>query len=250
MISRLSLYDANGNKINMESIGLFGLKLHVPAPSYTVIKETLDNGRTIILDKQLNPRQLVAEFMTKANDYKDSLKLRDELFELLGHGSEMFVGEVDVPGKRWRVELEEWEPERINRRVSKVDIPLFCASGVSESVNLIKKKFTVPSFIFKNEGNRVIDPRKQSETEITFKGASSNLTITNLTTGDVWKYNGSTTTSEIIKLKGVQAIKNDSSIFGQTNKKLLTIAVGNNEFSISGATGSFELVIGTRFYFL
>lgn len=250
MISRLNLYDANGNKINVESIGLFGLKLHIPAPSYTIEKEVVDGGRTIIVDKQLNPRQLVAEFMTKANDYKDSLKLRDELFELLGHGSEMFVGEVDVPGKRWRVELEEWVPEQINRRVSKVEIPLFCASGLSESVNLIKKKYSSPSFIFKNEGNRLIDPRKQSETEILFKGASENLAITNLTTGDEWKYNGTTTPYEIIKLKGIQAFKNDSSIFGQTNKKLLTFAVGNNEFSISGATGSFELVISTRFYFL
>lgn len=74
MISRLNLYDAKCNKINMESIGLFGLKLRIPGPSYTLVKETLDNGRIIILDKQLNPRQLVAEFITKANDYKDSLK--------------------------------------------------------------------------------------------------------------------------------------------------------------------------------
>ena len=250
MISRLNLYDVNGNQINVESIGLFGLKLRVPAPSYTKVTETLDDGRIIILDKHLNPRSLVAEFMTKANNYKDSVRLRDDLYELLGQGSEIFIGEVDVPGKRWRVDLEDWEPERINRRVSKIDIPLFCASGVSESVNLIKKKYNSSAFLFKNEGNRLIDPRKQNETEITFKGASTNLTISNNTTGDVWRYNGSTTLSDIIKLKGVQAFKNDSSIFGQTNKKLLTIAVGNNDFTVSGASGDFELTISTRFYFL
>lgn len=250
MISRLNLYDANGNKINMESIGLFGLKLRIPGPSYTHIKETLDNGRIIVLDKQLNPRQLVAEFITRANDYKDSLKLRDELFELLGHGSEMYIDEVNVPGKWWRVELEDWDPERINRRVSKIELPLFCTSGLAESINLIKKKYSSTSLSFKNSGNQIIDMTKQSETEITFKGASTNLTITNKTTGDVWKYNGNTTDLEIIKLKGVQAFKGSSSIFGQTNKKLLSFAVGNNEFSVSGASGDFELTISTRFYFL
>ncbi|MEK5207478.1 phage tail domain-containing protein [Psychrobacillus sp. FSL H8-0510] len=250
MISRLNLYDAKCNKINMESIGLFGLKLRIPGPSYTLVKETLDNGRIIILDKQLNPRQLVAEFITKANDYKDSLKLRDELFGLLGHGSDLYIGEVNVPGKWWKVELEDWDPERINRRVTKIEIPLFCTSGLAESINLNKKKYSSTSFDYKNGGNHLIDMTKQVVTEITFKGASTNLTITNNTTSDVWKYNGFTTASDIIKLKGVQAFKNGSSIFGQTNKKLLSFAVGNNEFTVSGASGEFELTISTRFYFL
>jgi len=250
MISRLNLYDANGNKINMESIGLFGLKLNIPSPSYTTLTEKLDNGRTIVLDKQLNPRQLVAEFITKANDYKDSLKLRDELFELLGHGSEMYIGEVNVPGKWWRVELEDWDPERINRRVSKIELPLFCTSGLAESINLNKKKYSSTSFNFKNGGNQLIDMTKQAETEITFMGSSTDLTITNKTTGDVFKYNGNTTDLEIIKLKGVHAFKGSSSIFGQTNKRLLSFAVGNNEFTVSGASGEFELTISTRFYFL
>lgn len=250
MISRLNLYDTEGNKINVESIGLFGLKLRIPAPSYTVERDTIPGGQTIILDKQMNPRQLVAEFMTKAEDYRDSFRLRDNLYELLGHGNEIYIGEIHVPGKWWKVSLEDWEPERANRTVSRIDIPLFCASGVSESVNLIKKKFSSSTFTFKNEGNQVIDPRKQNETEITFKGASTNLMLMNNTTGDVWKYNGSTIPTDIISLKGVQAFKNGSSIFGQTNKKLLTIAIGNNEFTVSGASGDFELTISTRFYFL
>lgn len=250
MISRLNLYDVNGNKINMESLGLFGLKLQVPSPSYAVQKEIVDGGKIIIVDKQLNPRNLTAEFMTKANDFKDSFLLRDELFKLLGNGEEIYISEINVPGKRWRVSVEDWAPERVSRRVSKVDIPLTANDGVSESVHLFKKKYTSASFVYKNEGNRIIDPRKHLETEIIFKGPSTDLTITNKTTGEVWKYNGSTSSTDIIKLKGVQAFKNNSSTFGQTNKKLITLAVGNNEFTVSGATGSFELEISTRFYFL
>lgn len=250
MISRLNLYDSKGNKINMESIGLFGLKLNIPSPSYTNLTETLDNGRTIILDKQLNPRQLVAEFMTLSNDYRDSLRLRDELYELLGHGDEIFISDLNVPGKWWRVIVEEWTPEQASRRVLKVDLSLTCTSGLAESINLNKKKYSSTTFAYKNGGYQLIDMTKQNETEITFKGSSANLTITNKTTGDVWKYNGNTTDNEIIKLKGVQAFKGSSSIFGQTNKKLLSFAVGNNEFSVSGASGDFELTISTRFYFL
>lgn len=119
-----------------------------------------------------------------------------------------------------------------------------------ESINIIRRAYTKPSFTFKNEGNVSINMRKQSETVITFKGASNNLTIKNLTTGDTWRYNGSTTSSDEIKLIGVRSLKNGQSIFGQTNHKMIDFAVGNNKFEIIGTSGEFELNIATRFYFL
>ncbi|MER2170703.1 MAG: phage tail domain-containing protein [Psychrobacillus psychrodurans] len=271
MISRLNLYDANGDKINMESIGLFGLKLRIPAPSYTIVKETLDDGSTIILDKQLNPRQLVAEFMSKGIDYKDSLLLRDDLFRLLGNGEEMYVGESFLSGKRWKVHFEDWEPERVSRRVSKVDIPLFCASGLSESVGTSLDELTFeiekwqtgqgltveePTYVhqtnsFKifNVGDVPVDPRKR-DLKIIFKGASTNLKITNNTTGEVWQYTGSSTVNDTITLDGVRSFKNGASIFGQTNKKLISLLPGWNDFTITGASGSFLITFDFRFYYL
>jgi hypothetical protein len=250
MINRLNLYDLDGNKLDLYGIGLFGFKLQIPSPSYSIESEQVDGGGIVVLDKFLNSRNLTADFMTKATDYVDSLTQKTLLYELIGNGKEFYIEQTHRPNIVWKCHLDEWIPEHFGSRITTFSIPLICMSGQAESVNLIKKKFTSTSFIFKNEGNRIIDPRKQSETEIEFKGASYNLTITNNTTGDVWKYNGNTTNLEIIKLKGVQASKGTLSIFGQTNKKLLSFAVGNNDFSVSGASGEFELTISTRFYFL
>lgn len=249
-MNRLNLYDVEGNKLNLHTIGLFGIKLVVPSPSYTLINETLDNGGTIILDKYLNPRSLIVEFRTKATNYDETLKQKYELYSLIGNGKEFYIEQTNRPGIVWKCHVDGWTPEHIGARVTTFSVPWTCMSGLSESINLNKKKYSSTYFNFKNEGNQLIDMTKQNETEITFKGASTNLTITNETTGDVWQYNGSTTELEIIKLKGVQAFENGSSIFGQTNKKLLSFAVGNNEFSVSGASGDFELTISTRFYFL
>lgn len=250
MISRLNIYDVDGNQLNLYALGLFGLKLTVPSPSYTTVTETLDDGRTIIIDKYLNPRPLTAEFYTKATNYDETLNQKYELYSLIGNGKEFYIEQTNRPGAVWKCHIDGWTPEHIGTRVTTFSVPMICFLGVSESVSILPKKFTSSTFTFKNEGNQLIDPSKHSETEITFKGASTSLTITNNTTGDVWKYTGSTVASDIIKVKGVEAFKNVSSIFGQTNKKLLTIAVGNNDFTVSGATGSFELVISTRFYFL
>ena len=271
MISRLNLYDTNGNQINMESIGLFGLKLRVPAPSYTVIKETLDDGQIIILDKQLNPRNLTAEFMTKANDFRDSFLLRDEIFRWLGKGEEIYIGEANQIGKRWKVIVEEWQPERINRRVSKLEIPLLAVDGVCESINRSLKKLSFdvdnwqvgmglsaddptyvhqnPSFRILNAGDITVNPRKR-DLKIIFKGPSTNLKISNNTTGEVWQYHGSTNANDTILLDGVKSLKNDTSIFGQTNKKLISLLPRWNDFTVTGASSSFLITFDFRFYFL
>ena len=250
MISRLNLYDLDGNQINLQTIGLFGLKLTIPSPSYSMETIRLDGGNMITLEKQLNSRSLVAEFMTVAESYDDLLIQKSELYALIGNGKEFYIEQTHRQGIVWKCHLEGWTPELIGTRVTTFSIPMTCLSGVSETNNLIHKNFTTTNFIFKNQGHRAIDPRNQSETEITFKGASSNLKITNETTGEEWTYSGTTLDSDLIMLKGIQSIKNGGSILGATNKKLITLAVGNNELTVSGASGEFELTISTRFYFL
>lgn len=232
-------------------LDLYGLRLHIPSPSYDMPTVNAEGrGGVIVLEKTLQPRSITAEFFTKSNSYIDSLKLRDELYALLGNGNQIYIAESHNPIKRWKVHVEGWSPDRIARKVFKFEIPLLAEMGVAESINVIEKRFINTSFTFRNEGSIVIDPRQQRETEITFKGVSNGLTIHNLTTGDVWTYNGSTVAEDVITLKSVRSLKNDVSIFGQTNKRLLTFAPGNNEIKISGTSGDFELTIRTRFYFL
>jgi hypothetical protein len=247
----IDIYDLQDHKFDMVVLGLLGLRLQIPSPSYKSLSQEID-GRAgvMITDRILQPRNLTAGFMTMGDDYKDSLTIRDNLYKLLGNGGQFLIGESENPGKRWRVYLDEWTPERQSITAHTFDIPLVCESGTSESLNIIEKKYTTSTFMFNNEGDITIDPRVHAETQIEFSGASTNLIIKNKTTGDQWSWTGTTVVGNTILLKGIRSLKNGVSIFGQTNKKLLTMAPGWNSFELTGATGSFTLTIKTRFYFL
>lgn len=248
----IDIYDSEGNRIDMEGLGLLGLKLQIPSPSYNTITQEIDGrGGTTVMDRLLQPRKLSAEFITMADDYKGSLNLRDSLYKLLGNGKYFFVAESEIPSRRWKVYVDdEWSPERQTVKVHTFEISLLNENGFSESIDLTVKPYTMTSFGFNNEGDLTIDPRIHSETQIEFSGASTNLIIKNTTTGDLWSWTGTTIPGDTILLSGVKSLKNGVSIFSQTNKKLLTMPPGWNYFELIGATDPFTLTIKTRFYFL
>ncbi|WP_406682584.1 hypothetical protein [Shouchella clausii] len=51
-------------------------------------------------------------------------------------------------------------------------------------------------------------------------------------------------------LDGVFARKNGDTIFGQTNRKVMTLAVGENEFQLAGTSGKFKIQFDFRFLYL
>lgn len=246
----IEIYDKNERKMNLETLGLLGLKLSVPSPSYTVEKEAVEGmDGEIEVSRRLNPRTLTGHFWSKSSDYRDSLEKRNALYGLLGNGEQYFVEESNNPGKRWKVKIGDWDPNRVNSRIQEIEVPMTADAGVSESVNLHEKYFSDTLFQFHNEGSKEINMRKQAVTEIEFRGPSTGLQLTNKTTGEVWKYTGSTTSNDVILIKGVRSFKNNISIFGQTNRKMLSFAPGWNEIEVSGST-EFDLIIRTRFYYL
>lgn len=250
MKSRLNLYNKNGDQLNLAALGLFGNKLQIPSPSFNTQTTQIDNGLSIVIDKQLISRELSAQFVTFANSYQEQLKQRFDLFALIGNGEEFYIEQDLYPGILWKCHLGSWTPELIGTQTTTLDIPLTCMSGVSETINLTNSKFTTSLFTFVNEGNLLIDPRLHSETELTFKGESTNLSIANNSTGETWSYTGNTLVDDEVVLKGIRSLKNNVSIFKDTNKKIITFVPGKNEFQIDGVSGAFELTIRTRFYFL
>jgi len=250
MISQLNIYDENGIQLNLEVMGLAGLKLLIPSPSYSTITQQVEGKGTIVIDKQLNPRNLVADFITFADSYEDLLEQKTLLNSIIGNGREFYIEQVHRYGVLWKCHLDEWTPEIIGRANTVFSIDMTCMSGLSESILPTDATFTTSSFTYFNSGNQVVDPRKHDEMKIEFTGASDNLTITNETTGDVWSYTGSTLSSDTILLQGIRSFKNGSSIFGNTNRKIITLATEGNHFTVSGASGEFEISISTKFYFL
>lgn len=237
--------------IDMSREGIWVEDVKIPAvipEHYSETVEDLDGS--IFLSTYLKERPITAYLQFEILDGTTITTYSRHLSGLFNPKEQYYLVMDEDPSIRYSVRISNGhEIDELSCEDGKFEIEFIMFNPLRESINLVKKSFTISSFNFKNGGNQLIDMTKQNETEITFKGASTNLTITNKTTGDVWMYNDSTSASDVIKLKGIQAFKNNTSIFGQTNKKLLTLAVGNNEFEVTGST-DFELTISTRFYFL
>ena len=94
--------------------------------------------------------------------------------------------------------------------------------------------FASNNFTLKNFGNVKVDPR-ESELKITIKATTSSyLEIKNVTTGEIFRFNGTLSTSDTLVLNGIHTYKNGVNAILSTNKKLITLAPGNNVFTVSG----------------
>jgi type V secretory pathway adhesin AidA len=101
-------------------------------------------------------------------------------------------------------------------------------------------------FTIYNVGDTAINPRNM-ELVITFRGDSTDLSIENTTTDEKWEYTGTTVVSDVLQLDGVRATKNSLSIYRDTNRKIISLANGTNDFIITGTSGSFVLTFEFRF---
>lgn len=245
---------------------------HSPSPRHEL--ETIEGmDGAVDLGTTYGPRILSGSFMMKAKDNLDFPLLRNEIFKILDSREQFYLIDSREAGKRWRVKVSDsFSMEQIKRHGTfnfeffspfpyaesigtTLDPKTFDAElwqvGQGLMVDETKYTHTTKTFRVYNAGDVTINPRKHPLV-IEFKGSSLNLSIKNLTTGDEWKYTGSTAPLEVIKLDGVRSFKNDVSIFGDTNRKLITIQPGWNDFEITGPIGfdGFNISFSFRFLYI
>lgn len=239
----------DGTIIETEQYGIKLLNHSISSPSVRVVTEEID-GRDgyVEVDTTYDGRKIRASFFMRAVDRQDFPLLRNEVFRIFST-KELFYFHEPNQKRRWLVRSNGFEIEKYPPRIGTFEIEFSSPSPYAESVKSTSYTFTTTTFRVFNAGDIDIDPRVLPLT-ITFTGASTNLTITNATTGDMWRYTGTTQAGDTITLDGVRSLKNGASIFGQTNRKLITIAPGWNEFILEGTTGAFTISFDFRFYYL
>lgn len=220
------------------------------------------------------PRIINCSFYAKAVDLADYPLLRDEIFALFDSRQSFYISEGYNPGKRWLVKTSKEYSLDQNGVYGFFDIEFKSYYPFAESIGTtlnpfttdagvwqmgqglqteeLKYVFTTNKFSIYNAGNIEVDPRQLTNTplNITYKGTSKNLIIANETTGDTFKYYGNSSSSDSITLSGVQVKKNSTSIFGQTNRKLIRLSPGWNNFVLSGTGSGFKISFDFRFYYL
>jgi Phage tail protein len=263
----------DGSVYDMATLGLLVRRFTVHSPSPRHVTDIIE-GRDgqIDLGTTYAGRKISADISMFAADLTDFALLRNEVFRVFDSRNSFYVIADSEPGKRWLVKVDgDYAVDQIGS-YGTFSITFTSPLAYSESVGTTLDPFTFESEVWQTGGGLPLDETNYTHNTTTFSiynssddvtinprymplvieftGASTNLQISNTTTGDTWKYTGSTNATDIVRLDGVRSTKNGLSIFGNTNRKLITLAPGSNEFTITGVTGAFTISFDFRFYLL
>jgi phage-related protein len=252
-----------------KNIWVSSFRISSPSPEHMTDSIEGRNG-SIYFGTTIKERKITSSLMIEANNEQEFDLLRDEIFQLFNPLQKFYIIRDLQPGKRMEVSvLNEYNLNYLSLEDGEFDIEFIIHSAFVESVgstltavnidtlwqvsgmeakDLIYKQ-TSPTFKIYNDGNVLIDPRIVPLI-ITFKGASNNLSIKNITTGDEWTFSGTSNPDDSIILDGIRSTKNGLSIYRETNHKLITLIPGMNEFELTGATDPFEISFDFYFYYL
>jgi hypothetical protein len=268
----IAIQRLNGAIYNLLDYGIKTLDFQVDAPSPRVNSEIID-GRDgyVDLGAAYDAREMRGSFFMTSADSTDFALLRNEVFRIFAGREQFYVIDSREPGKRWLVRSNGYSVEQIIATKGRFDVEFTCATTYAESIgtSLSPKTFdaelwqigqgliddgltyshTTPTFRIYNLGDTTVNPRHHPLV-ITYTGASTNLKIKNVTTGEEWAFTGTTTASDSVKLDGIRSTKNGLSIFRDTNRKIISLAPGWNDFVLTGASGSFTVSFDFRFYYL
>lgn len=268
----------NGSRIDTLDYSMY-LKEPPKIPSVEVVhatEEVAGRDGLIFIETRFSSRTIPVDFIYESKDTIDYILLRSELNALFARKEAFFIIFKDEPYKRWKVRLASsinLEPEEIEI-VGEVHVDFICenifAESVGTSLELAEQNFdsglwgfgsridvdidyeyvfNQSNFTVHNIGNVPIDPR-QHDIEITLNGTFPNgVTIKNATTGDEYRYNGSLSSTDELKISGVRTLKNGVSDFRRTNHKLITLGVGANNFAVEGGTVN-SIAFNFRFLYL
>ncbi|WP_026592994.1 phage tail family protein [Bacillus sp. UNC437CL72CviS29] len=264
----------DGTRYDLEELGITTRDFLVSAPIYKHTTESIESRPgSIDLGTTYDVRKISCSFYLKAQNMDTYAIERDEVFHIFRSEEEFYLTDLRVPYKRWKVKCNdsfEMDQQRfygffdvefvaslpfaistLNTLMPDFDVyaqDAHYGMGLDWS-NELKYIHNVSYFNILNAGSVEVNPR-YIPLSIKFKGPSSNLSIKNITTGDVWSYNKTTSANDTILLAGVRSTKNSLSIFRDTNRKLITLAPGWNEFQLSGTTQPFEIQFDFNFYYL
>lgn len=264
---------ADGSFIDLhddKNLWVSSFRISSPEPEH--ITSTVEGRHgSIYHGTVLKDRKIITTISIESLDYIDFDLMRDELFTIFNPLQKFYIIRDLQPAKRMQVSVaNSFDIDYLTLEDGEFNIEFVIHSVFMESIGTtlddrtfdsglwqvgqglisedVKYVHNTNSFSIYNAGNIEIDPRKLP-IEITYKGASTNLKIKNNSTGDIFQYNGNTTSSDILKLNRVDVTKNSLKVFGDTNHKLIKLAPGWNNFSLEGTTGNYEISFNFRFYY-
>lgn len=249
----------DGTSLDIADYNLKRLFHRIPSPTIDHNFVSVDGSSDIITNSKMNSRVISVEFLYSPSDIYDFYYLRDMMNELFFRTEEFYIIFKREPYKRYKVKLNQQFQLEPTPNMGTFTVDFINTSGYSEStyksIDLVKEwdadvlhwggnfdwdaelpkyQFNTTSFSVYNLGNIKVDPR-QHDLEIEVAGSfGSFMTIQNNTTNEVYVYNRPIPTGTEFKISNIRTLRNGTSDFANTNKKLITLAPGKNDIVITG----------------
>lgn len=251
----------NSSRVDLGSVGIRTRDFIVHSPSYEHEFDEIPGMDGVIdLGTIVGTRTITCSFRFVADDWIDFGIKRDEVFNIFESKEPFYLIEKRNKHKRWLVKVADSYEIPQRNVYGDFEIDFIAIKGYAESIGtttmastfthlqdmpVTYTDYTLHATKFKvyNPGHK-IDPRSINDfLKITYKGNSDNLRIKNLTTGDTWAYSGTSNLGDEVVLEGIRSTKNNLSIFRHTNKSVITLNSGWNEFEIIGAPDAREFAV-------
>ena len=270
------MYDLNMKEIKFPE-GLMPLDIFVSSISKRRQTEEFE-GRsgTLNYGYDYGERSVVLNLWLEAHDTIDYRLIRNELYAFFDTHDVFYIEETRVPSRVLKVTIDEsYIPERINQTHSSVEISCRTLdsvfweskyttlelhdsgySSVAEKYGLVDNiddekvqyRFTESNFTVYNAGNVTVEPESMGLViQITSATSSGNLSFKNITTGEEFKLSKEITNRNI-SLNGMNVRDGTINAFRDSNRRFVSLAPGDNQFEITGATFS-EVWFSFKYYY-
>lgn len=263
----------DGTIYDLGKMGFGVVSFNPPSANWQHTWQQVGKYRTSLINSEIQQTTIPLVFDAFATDNYDMELQRLMLRQIFMSDEYFYVISMRTPYLRWKCVAEAFDMIQLDNyhKLKNVSITLDCIDGFAESTattqtpftydseswglgeNLpngvdIPYTFTTPSFKVYNASNIPLRAEEHPFT-LKFQGTvPSALTIENVTTGQTFVLNRSLTSSDTMELVGLVPIVNGSQDYGASNHAYLDLAVGWNDFEISGAT-NFTISFDTHFYY-
>ncbi|ULQ49060.1 phage tail domain-containing protein [Liquorilactobacillus nagelii] len=263
----------DGTIYDLGKMGFGVVSFNPPSANWQHTWQQVGKYRASLTNSEVQQTTIPLVLDAFATDNYDMELQRLMLRQIFMSDEYFYVISMRTPYLRWKCVAEAFDITQLDNyhKLKSVSISLLCIDGFAESTattqtpftydseswgigeNLpngvdLNYTFTTPSFKVYNAS---IIPLRAEEhpVTITFQGVvASSLSIENATTGQTFTLSRALTASDSLILKGLVPIVNGSQDYGASNHAYLDLAVGWNEFKITGAS-SFTISFDTRFYY-
>ncbi|RAS74437.1 phage tail domain-containing protein [Priestia endophytica] len=270
----IRLEKQDGTGINLEDIGIIVQDIDISSIEVMGYSENIQ-GRpgTVDIGADYGTRTIRVPFIMQSEDWKNYTILRDKLFAILTSLEPFYLIErrreiyqtgenVTLTNKRYLVRCSQkfnFDQQFLYGFTELIfeTTQLPFAESPKKTMNLSVEEIgeeavythNTAEFRIYNDGNVRVDPR-YCEIGIKIQAeCDSFFELTNHSTDDTWRYEGALTTNDIVQLAGVRYTKNNLNIFRNTNRRLITLLPGWNEFMVTGASSIQEITFDFRFYY-